>query len=176
MISINLANVTVILTNGYCLFFGHSCFRKKTFRVFRGCNRRQCEQRYVPFWGILIFNLNVLPLLGDATKYFSGVLMSQNRGFSFSKKRFCRIWDNKWPVLAKNRPKMQKYLCRCPFLGHSYFQLKCFAVFGGSEIILFFHTFCTMKIMTHIMLTKINKNRPCQICQILSFVIIFVII
>jgi len=60
--------------------------------------------------------------------------------------------------MAQNGPKLHNYFVVCPFLGHSYFQLKCFAVFGGSEIILFFHTFCTMKVMTPYMLTKTCKK------------------
>lgn len=95
---------------------------------------------------------------GDATKSFSGVLMSQNRGFSFLKKGFCRFWGMHSTFLAKNRPKMQKYLCGCPFFGHSYFQLKCFAVFGTSNKMSFSDIFCTVKIMTRIMLTKICKK------------------
>ena len=67
MISINLSNIIDILSNGYCPFLWHSCFRKKTFRVFRGCNTIDFGASDVPFCGILVFNLNVLAKSGHAT-------------------------------------------------------------------------------------------------------------
>ena len=80
MISINLSNVIGILANGDCPFLGHSCFQLKCFAVLGGCNIIDLGRRYVPFWGILVFNLNVLLFQGDATER----TMSQNRAFLFS--------------------------------------------------------------------------------------------
>jgi hypothetical protein len=53
------------------------------------------QMAIVPFWGILVFNLNGLPFWGDATLSFRGIA--------------------------------------CPFLAHSCFQLKWFALLGGMQ-------------------------------------------
>ena len=126
MISMHLLNVIAILANGYCPFLGHSCFLKKTFRVFRGCNTIDFGASDVPFLGILVFNLNVLAKSGHATQAISGCRMSPKRTFLLSEKRFCRNRDIKRSRMAKNGPKLHNYLCGCPFFGQSYFENKCF--------------------------------------------------
>ena len=60
MVSINLSNVIDILANGDCPFLGHSCFQLKCFAVLGGCTIIDLGRRHVSFWGILVFNLNVL--------------------------------------------------------------------------------------------------------------------
>ena len=59
-----------------CPFLGHPCFQNKCFAVFRTWNRwfrpkpaQNCTIIYahVPFWDILILNLNDLPKSGHAT-------------------------------------------------------------------------------------------------------------
>ena len=106
-----------------CPFLGHSCFQNKCFAVFRGCNRRQ--------WGIG---------------------MSLFGAFLFLEKSFCQNRDIKWPKTAQNGPKRPKtaqngpklhnYLCTCPFLGHYYFEFKCFAQIRTCNIMCVFIT-CT---------------------------------
>ena len=67
MVSINLSNVIAILANGDCPFLGLSCFKLKWFALLGGCNIFISGASHVPFWGFLVFNLNVLPFWGDAT-------------------------------------------------------------------------------------------------------------
>ena len=90
----------------------------------------------VPFWGILVFNLNGLPFWGDATlsirsvacpflghpcfqlKWFAllggcniidlGRRMSLFGAFLLSEKSFCRNRDIPWPKMAQNGPKWPK--------------------------------------------------------------------
>ena len=74
----------------------------------------------VPFWGILVFNLNGLPFWGDATLSiwasdvpFWGILVFNLNGLPFWGDATLSIWG-----------------VACPFLGHSYFRKKAFAEIG----------------------------------------------
>ena len=130
----------------------------------------------VPFWGILVFNLNGLPFWGDATLSIWGVACPFLGHSYFRKKAFAEIGTYhgpKWPKMAQNGPKLHNYSCGCPFFGHSYFQLKCFAVWRGCNIISFvLHTVWIAKNTTPYMLTKKWKNLLAKFGKYYHFVII----
>ena len=127
-----------------CPKIAHSCFQLKCFAVLGGCN-------------ILI----------------SGHRMSQKHAFLLSEKRFCRFGGMQSTILAKNGPKLHNYLCGCPFLGHSYFQLKCFAVSGGCNIMCIFMTCAHAQmhdtIYAHKKMKKISLPNLANIIILLSF-------
>ena len=112
-----------------CPFLGHSCFQNKCFAVFRGCNRRQ--------WGIG---------------------MSLFRTFLFLKKSFCQNRDIKWPKMAQNGPKLHNYLRACPFLGHSYFEFKCFAQIRTCNIMCVFHNMQSGANAWHVICSQKNEK------------------
>ena len=134
MFLINLSNVIDILANDDCPFLRHSCFRKKAFAVFRGCNRRaraQCKLKHVPFWGILVFRKSLLLFLGGAIKPCFGGKMGlmhvPKSGFLVFRKK---VLPKKGHKTAQNGPKRPKTACACPFFGHSCFRKKTFAEKG----------------------------------------------
>ena len=74
-----------------CPFLGHSCFQNKCFAVFRGCNRRPDRVRHVPFWGILVSKINVLPFSGVQPAPGSGEACPFLGHSCFPEKAFAKI-------------------------------------------------------------------------------------
>ena len=88
--------VIIMLSLGYHLLQSQKqgfVFLEKSFSCFQGVQQATDRMQHVPFWGILVSKINVLPFSGGATGDGSDAA--------------------------------------CPFLGHSCFKNKCFAVFRG---------------------------------------------
>ena len=66
--------------------------------------------------------------------------MSQNEQNLYSENKNVHFGDMQHNDLAQNAQKLQNYLCACPFLGHSYFEFKCFTVLRTCNIM---HVFIT---------------------------------
>ena len=143
-------------------------FSIKSFSCFQGVQPALMERRHVPFWGILVSKLNVLPFLGGATSDGSGTAcpffghsclqnkcftvfrgcnrrrigwgMSQNEQTIYFWNKNVHFRDMKQRISAQNGPNLQNYLCTCPFLGHSYFEFKWFAQIRTCNIMCIFIT------------------------------------
>ena len=122
--------------------FGAFLFSEKSFSCFQGVQPATMGAEACPKIAHSCFQLKWFALLGGCNILISGHRMSQNRAFLLSEKRFCRFGGMQSTILAKNGPKTRKHSCGCPFFGHSYFQLKCFALLGGCNIMCIFMT-CT---------------------------------
>ena len=76
-------------------------------------------------------------------------------------------------IFAKNVPKLRKYLCGCPFLGHSYFEFKCFAQIRTCNIMCIFGVCNHSQIDDMQYAHKIMKNISSpNSAKMLSYVII----
>ena len=124
-----------------CPKIAHSCFQLKWFALLGGCNILISGHRMSQNRAFLLSEKRFCRF-GGCNILISGHRMSQNRAFLLSEKRFCRFGGMQSTILAKNGPKTRKHSCGCPFFGHSYFQLKCFALLGGCNIMCIFMT-CT---------------------------------
>ena len=131
-----------------CPKIGVSCFRKITFAIFGGWPRRGQNGGKM------------------------GRIMSQNRGFLFSEKRFCRKRDIKQPILLKNCKNGLKHVPKSGFLisRKKVLPKKGHAI--KSRFSIFFK--CT-KTATRYMLTKMNPFSACQIWQNVIFLLSFCI-
>jgi hypothetical protein len=85
----------------------------------------------VPFWGILVSKINVLPFSGGATGANGGRRYVPFWGIHVFGKKLLPKSGHK---TAQTGPKLHNCVCACPFLGLSYFEFKCFAVFGTCNI------------------------------------------
>ena len=75
--------------------------------------------------------------------------------------------------LAQNAQKLRKYLCGCLFLGHSYFEFKCFAQIRTCNIMCMFGIFTQVQFADMQYAHKIMKNISSpNSAKMLSFVII----
>ena len=162
MISINLANVIAILTNSYCLFLEHSCFRKKTFRVFRGVQPAPMWAKACPFLEHSYFQFKCFAVFRGCNIIDSGISdVPKSHILIFRKKVLQNLGHKmaqngpKWPKMAQNGPKLHNYFVGCPFFGHSYFENKCFGQIRTCNILAGFSLkSCMQKFMTRNMLTK----------------------
>ena len=134
-----------------CPFLGHPCFQFKCFAVFGGCNIIDFGASDVPKTHILTFRKKVLPN--------SRHKMAQN--------------GPKWPKMAQNGPKLHNYLCGCPFLGHSYFENKCFGQIRTCNIMWFFTNIHACRNSWHVICSQKNeKNLVAKFAKYYHFVII----
>ena len=115
-------------------------FSEKSFCRFQGVQPAPGSGAGCPFLRHLCFRKVHFHVLGTCHKTESGCLQSQNRAFVFLEKSFCQNWDIEWSKPAQNGPKLHKYLCACTFLGHSYFEFKCFAQIRTCKIMYIFIT------------------------------------
>ena len=109
--------VIVMLSLGYHLcmsLFGAFLFSVKRFCRFQGCNQRPDRRRHVPFWGILVSEINDLLFSGGAIGANGGRGMSQNEQTIFLENKNVHFRDIKRPKTAQNGPKRPKkaQICR----------------------------------------------------------------
>ena len=119
----------------------------------------------VSFWGICVFRKKLLPKTEHPSKSMHLVDSPKNRDSYFEFKwiavfrgcirrpgrvRHVPKWANHlfWKqecsfsghATEDFGPKRPKYLCACPFLGHSYFEFKWFTVFWTCNVLCIFIT------------------------------------
>ena len=111
--------VIIMLSLGYHLLQSQKqgfVFSEKSFLCFQGVQSAPMGRRHVPFWGILVSKINVLPFSGGAMGLrhvpFLGILVYKINVLPFSGGA---TGDGSGAA--------------CPFLGVSCFKNKCFAVF-----------------------------------------------